>query len=249
VKKDKYQEELNRKREEEMQMLNIIKFEEEKERKKLISKRLNEKILFNENIIETELMKKRKTRIKEKEKENDKVFLDYNYFVNDKNCKSKHSYDERYYTLQDNNALSQANNNKKSKIQDFQSTEELQKYEKEFHERNNVMEKAEVDKRLRNQKKIKEINDTLAKQVIERKHKQMENEKISKDYYEVMKKDLEIYRLETELENKAVKDKYIRYKTELKRQIDDRFNFKEKSITDDEIKLNKNLLNRINYIS
>jgi hypothetical protein len=59
---------MNRKREEEMQMLNKIKIEEEKEKKKLISKRLNEKILFNENIIETELMKKRKTEIKGKRK-------------------------------------------------------------------------------------------------------------------------------------------------------------------------------------
>jgi hypothetical protein len=98
------------------------------------------------------------------------------------------------------------------------------------------MEKAEVDKRLRNQRNIKEINETLAKQIMERKSKQMEYEKINKDYYEVIKKDLENYRLETELENKAVKDKYSRYKTELKRQIDDRFNFKEKSITEDEDK-------------
>lgn len=248
MKKDKYQEDLNRKREEEMQMLNKIKIEEEKERNKLISKRLNEKILFNENIIETELMKKRKTEMKQKEKEKDKVFLDYNYFVNDKNCKSKHYYDERYFTLQENTALSPAINNKKSRIQDFQSKEELQKFEKESHERNDVMEKAELDKRLRNQKNIKDINEILAKQVMERKQKQVENERINKHYYEVVKKDLENYKHETELENKAVKDKYIRYKTELKRQIDDRFNFKEKSITEDEIKLNKNLLNIINPI-
>lgn len=227
-------------------MLDKIKSEDEIEKKKQINKRLNEKILFQENIIETELMKKRKTELKQINKEKDKVYLDYNYFVDDKNCRSKHSFDERYVNLQENNGHSHTFNNRRSRIPEFQSQEELNKYHKEFDEKNEAIRQAEIEKKLRNGKSVKEMKETLANQVKERKLQQEESEKMNKKYFETIQKDLENYKVDMELKNKAIKDKYKEYKNQLKNQIDNRFNYNEKAITDNEIKLNKSLINKIN---
>lgn len=249
MKKEKQLEESSKIREEDNFLLQKLRNEDEKERNKKLIKKLKEKNILQENLIETEMMKKRRKELKEVDKEKDKIYREYNYFVNDQNCRLKNLNRESYADSPEKSYLTRGNSNVKSKIQEFQSSKELQKYQKDHEENSEKLRKIDTEKKLKKEKEIKEINQILAKQVLERRIHKEEGENINKKYYEIIMKDIEKYKQENENESKAIRDKYMKYKTELKNQIDDRFNYKEKTITDDEIKLNKNLLNKVNNSS
>lgn len=246
MKKQKEIEEINRINKQDKLNLEKVRNEDEKERNKLFFKKLSEKNLFKENLIETELSKKRRQELKEKDRQIDMQYLGYNYFVNDRNCRPGHQNNERLSESPEKIDLIHKNSSVRSKIQEFESTKEIQKYLKDFEENNEKLNKYDSDKKTRKEKEIKEIKDVLARQVIEKKIRNEEGEKINKKYHDILKNDVEKYKQQNELQQKAVKDKYMKYKIELKNQIDDRFNFKEKFITDDELKLNKHILSKIN---
>lgn len=249
MKKEKELEESHKTIEEDKILLEKLKIEDEKERNKRLIKKLNEKNILHENLIENEMMKKRRKELKEEDREKDKIFRNYNYFVNDQNCRLKNLNKENFAESPDKNYLTRENSNIKSKIQEFQSSEEVQRYQKDFEEKNENLRKLEIEKKLRKEREIKEINEVLAKQVMERRIRKEEGENTNKKYFDFIMKDIEKYKQENEIESKAIRDKYMKYKTELKNQIDDRFNYKEKTITDDEIKLNKHLLSKVNNSS
>jgi hypothetical protein len=245
VKKEKELEEINRRKEQDKVTLEKLRSEDEKERNKVYYKKLSEKNLLIENLIETEISKKRRQELKEIDREKDKKYLDYNYFVNDRNCKPKYHIKGSTESPEKND-LTNRNINVKSKMPEFQSTEEIQKYMKDKEENNERLKKIDNEKKVKKEKEIKEINEVLARQIMEKKIRKDEGETINKKYFDIIMKDIEKYKHQNELENKAVRDKYMKYKTELKNQIDDRFNYKEKFITDDELKLNKHFLSKIN---
>ncbi len=245
MKREKELEEITRRKEQDKLTLEKLRNEDEKERNKLYYKKLSEKNLLIENLIETEISKKRRQELKEIDREKDKKYLDYNYFVNDRNCRQKHQI-KGLSESPEKNDLTYRNLNMKSKMQEFQSTEEIQKFMKDNEENNERLKKVDNEKKIKKEKEIKEINEVLARQIMEKKIRKEEGESINKKYFDIIMKDIEKYKHQNDLENKAVRDKYMKYKTELKNQIDDRFNYKEKFITDDELKLNKHFLTKIN---
>jgi hypothetical protein len=199
---------------------------------------LEERSMFRNILLDTEIQRQNKIDFKRKLKLDDKVYLDFNSFVNDENSsrgQKKNKANPVFMSPQSAVPKSRLN-----KLND-----ENEQYKKEYEEKMEAIKKSEQEKLIKKQLKIQEINEVLEKQVVEKKQKKQEIVQVNRKFEDLIKKDLEKYKIDVEKTHKLTKDKYSKYMSELKQQIDDRFNNKQIAISETERKMNKRLLNKI----
>ena len=231
------------------------------EKKKQNQKKMDERNLFKDILIDVESSHKKKLVVKKKIKQDDKVYLDYNSFVKDKSLKSKYP---TMHTELDNSTkiLSTIDINSandiltalpiksiiKSRIHSLQSSEEQDKFHRDKNSKIDISKVIENEKLLKKHFLINEMIDSLQSQVLIKKQKQYENKISDKRYVDLMLRNIEDYKKEKELVNQANKDKYSKYKTELKTQINNKYDEQKPAITEIERNYNKNIMIKLNNL-
>ena len=247
------QEEIDKKRVLEKNLLDKCTLDAISEINKQMQKKLDERNLFKDILIDVESSHINKLVIKKKLKQDDKVYLDYNSFVNDRNAKSRFPLNTEVDNFLTKNEFKSEKDYKnkiklKSKIQNLQSLDEQDKFQRDNNMKIDISKVVENEKILKKHFLINEMRDSLKNQVLVKKQQQTENLVFDKKYEDEMLRNIDDYKKEKELENQANKDKYSKYKIELKNQINDKYVEEKPAITLAERNYNKNIMIKLNNL-